>query len=470
MFKQIKKIIISGKECLPIIEGGKGIGLSTGVTAGHFAKEGAVGTISGVNPDIIDDNGKILPLIFKGKSRIERQIEMIEQSIRGIISQAKVAKEISGGKGRIHLNILWEMGGAEKILEGALAKTKDLIHGVTCGAGMPYKLAEISAKYKVYYYPIVSSMRAFRILWVRSFHKFSDWLGGVVYECPWRAGGHNGLSNAENPDIFGDSYERVKELRTYMNEIGLDKTPIIIAGGVWNLEEYESWIDNPEIGPIAFQFGTRPILTKESPAPDKLKKVLLDLKEEDIIRNRFSPTGFYSSAVKNEFLEELFERSHRQVKYVVEKNEVFDTEIICGKSEKKYYIEAKDRENVNEWVESGYTEALRTPDGGLVFVSFEKAEEMKENQKKCIGCLSQCLFSSWSQYMPEKGYNTGKLPDPRSFCIQRTLQNIRKGIGRVQDNLMFAGSNAYRFATDPFYNNGFIPTTKQLIARIMEGK
>jgi hypothetical protein len=34
---------------------------------------------------------------------------------------------------------------------------------------------------------------------------------------------------------------------------------------------------------------------------------------------------------------------------------------------------------------------------------------------------------------------------------------------------MFAGHNAYRFASDPFYQGGFIPTVKQLVDRIVTG-
>ena len=49
-----------------------------------------------------------------------------------------------------------------------------------------------------------------------------------------------------------------------MNEFELRDTPIIMAGGVWNLSEWEDWIDNDEIGKIAFQFGTRPLLTKKA--------------------------------------------------------------------------------------------------------------------------------------------------------------------------------------------------------------
>ena len=32
-------------------------------------------------------------------------------------------------------------------------------------------------------------------------------------------------------------------------------TGFVMAGGVWWLEEWEHWLDNPELGPIAFQFG-----------------------------------------------------------------------------------------------------------------------------------------------------------------------------------------------------------------------
>ena len=52
-----------------------------------------------------------------------------------------------------------------------------------------------------------------------------------------------------------------------------------------------------------------------------------------------------------------------------------------------------------------------------------------------MGCLSQCGFSSWADN--EKN-TTGRLADPRSFCIQKTLQDIAHG-GPVEENLMFAG-------------------------------
>jgi hypothetical protein len=54
------------------------------------------------------------------------------------------------------------MGGAQQVLEGVLEKTRGLVAGVTCGAGMPYRLSEIAQRYNVNYLPIISSARAFR--------------------------------------------------------------------------------------------------------------------------------------------------------------------------------------------------------------------------------------------------------------------------------------------------------------------
>jgi NAD(P)H-dependent flavin oxidoreductase YrpB (nitropropane dioxygenase family) len=211
--KAIKPLVISGKEVLPLVEGGKGIAVSNGESSGAWAAAGGVGTFSGVNADYYDEQGNHIPCVFHGKTRSERHQELIDMGIRGAINQARIAHEMSNGQGRIHMNVLWEMGGSEQVLEGALDGAKGLIHGVTCGAGMPYRVAEIAARHGVYYYPIVSSARAFKALWKRSYHKAPEFLGGVVYEDPWLAGGHNGLSNVEDPRVPQDPRPRVAELR-----------------------------------------------------------------------------------------------------------------------------------------------------------------------------------------------------------------------------------------------------------------
>jgi NAD(P)H-dependent flavin oxidoreductase YrpB (nitropropane dioxygenase family) len=464
--KALNAILMSGREVLPLVEGGKGISVSNGESSGAWALAGGVGTFSGVNADSYDERGHPIPQLYYGKTRRERHEELLAYAIKGGITQARIAYEAARGQGRIHMNVLWEMAGAERVLHGVLEGAKGLIHGVTCGAGMPYRIAEICSQYGVHYYPIVSSARAFRALWKRAYHKFQDWLGAVVYEDPWLAGGHNGLSNSEDPDHPGDPYPRVKELRDVMRaECGLDNTPVVMAGGVWWLSEWQDWIDNKELGPIAFQFGTRPLMTQESPISAAWKRRLLQLKKGDVFLNRFSPTGFYSSAVNNPFIHELRERSERQVAYsqhsVGEHTEPFPV----GARGRLVYLTAADKVRAEEWVRQGYVEAMRTPESTLIFVTAAKENEILTDQINCMGCLSACMFSNWSQN--EQG-TTGKKADPRSFCIQKTLQEISHS-DKINDQLMFAGHNAYRFASDPYYANGFIPTVKQLVERLVTG-
>jgi hypothetical protein len=173
--------------------------------------------------------------------------------------------------------------------------------------------------------------------------------------------------------------------------------------------------------------------------------------------------------VKNEFLTELVERSARQVPFTEEERpeEGFTTFFETGRGGRGVWLRPADWLKVEAWREAGFTQPMRTPDQTLIFVTPEKAREIRRDQADCMGCLSHCLFSNWKDH---DDYTTGRLPDPRSFCIQKTLQDIAHGRGRpAHQQLMFAGHNAFRFRTDPFYANGFVPTVRQLVQRILTG-
>ena len=233
MFKGLQPILYGGREVWPLIEGGKGVSATNHASSGAWAAAGGIGTVSAVNADSYDPEGRIVPQIYAGLSRRERHEELIKYAIDGAVAQVQRAYEIASGKGAININVLWEMGGAQRVLHGVLERTKGLVTGVTCGAGMPYKLSEIAASYGVNYLPIISSARAFSALWKRAYHKAAEWLAAVVYEDPWLAGGHNGLSNAEDPRAPQDPYPRVAALRATMREQGIaDSVPIVMAGGM----------------------------------------------------------------------------------------------------------------------------------------------------------------------------------------------------------------------------------------------
>ena len=465
-FMGLNPINYGGREVWPLVEGGKGVSATNHASSGAWAAAGGIGTVSAVNADSYDPEGKIVPQVYEGLTRKERHEELVRYAIDGATEQVRRAYDIASGKGAININVLWEMGGAQAVLEGVLERTRGLVTGVTCGAGMPYKLAEIAARFEVSYLPIISSARAFRALWKRSYHKVSELMAAVVYEDPWLAGGHNGLSNAEDPLKPEDPYPRVKALRETMRKEGVsENVPIVMAGGVWYLREWADWIDNPELGQIAFQYGTRPLLTEESPIPQGWKDALRNLEEGDVLLHKFSPTGFYSSAVKNDFLWDLIHRSERQIPYSKVEAGEHTRQLDVGLRGKNFWVAPRDYERAQVWFGEGHTEALKTPDDTVIYVTPEKRDEIRKDQKDCMGCLSHCQFSSWKDH---DDYTTGRLADPRSFCIQKTLQDIAHG-APVEDNLMFAGHAAFRFKTDPFYSNNFTPTVKQLVDRILTG-
>lgn len=466
MFKGLKPIQYAGREVWPLIEGGKGVSATNHASSGAWAAAGGIGTVSAVNADSYDDDGNVIRQVYHGKKRGDRHQELIKYAIDGGVAQVKQAFEISNGKGAVNINVLWEMGGAQQVLHGILEQTKGMVAGVTCGAGMPYKLSDIAQQYGVNYLPIISSARAFRALWKRAYHKVPALLGAVVYEDPWLAGGHNGLSNAEDPKLPQDPYPRVKELRDVMRSLGIaDDLPIIMAGGVWFLRDWENWIDNPELGQIAFQYGTRPLLTQESPIPAGWKDELTKIEKGDILLHKFSPTGFYSSAVRNEFLRSLEARSERQIAFSTEAVGEHTHQLDVGVKGKNFWVTRNDLLHARQWDALGFTSALKTPDHTLVFVTPDERAEIRKDQADCMGCLSHCGFSSWKDH---DTYTTGYLADPRSFCIQKSLQEIAHGADTHQ-HLMFAGHVAYNFGTDPFYSNGFVPTVKQLVDRILTG-
>jgi NAD(P)H-dependent flavin oxidoreductase YrpB (nitropropane dioxygenase family) len=361
---------------------------------------------------------------------------------------------------------MWEQGGSQELIARVLERAKGTIRAISCGAGMPFGLAEICARNKVFYNPIISSVRVLQLLWKRSFFRFKEWIGAVIYEDPWLAGGHNGLSNSEDPARPQHPMARIKEIRRFMNEVGLKAVPIIIAGGIWWLSEWLDYMDSDEIGPVGFQFGTRAMVTVESPLGDNIKKKLLHVGRGEVKLQKFSPTGLYSSAVENAFLRDLEDGLTRQIPFVeiADRGIGFDLPVELSALGKTVYINQGDRGRMAEYVATGHGSILKTPSKTLMFVRPAKYDSIMEDRKNCAGCLSACLFSGWDQ----RGILNIQ-PDPRSFCIQRSLQEISHG-NDAENSLLFSGQIVYRFKDDPFYRGGeFIPTVRELFDRILTG-
>ena len=91
MFKGLNAILMGGREVLPLVEGGKGVSATNHMSSGAWALAGGIGTVSAVNADSFDAEGKIIPQIYRALTRRERHEGPVaaffwnKLSVRGVI-------------------------------------------------------------------------------------------------------------------------------------------------------------------------------------------------------------------------------------------------------------------------------------------------------------------------------------------------------------------------------------------------
>ena len=88
-FKGLKPILYGGREVWPLVEGGKGVAVSNHASSGAWAAAGGIGTVSAVNADSYDPEGKIVPQVYAGLTRKERHEQLIQYGIAGAVEQVQ---------------------------------------------------------------------------------------------------------------------------------------------------------------------------------------------------------------------------------------------------------------------------------------------------------------------------------------------------------------------------------------------
>ncbi len=103
---------------------------------------------------------------------------MIQYAIDGAVEQVRRAFDIAGGKGAININVLWEMGGAQRVLHGVLERTRGMVAGVHLRRGHAVQAVGDRGLLR----GVVSADRllgrAFRALWKRAYSKAGELAGG----------------------------------------------------------------------------------------------------------------------------------------------------------------------------------------------------------------------------------------------------------------------------------------------------
>ena len=154
-------LTIRGRELLPIIQGGMGVGISGHRLAGAVAREGAVGTVASVDlrrlyPDIMQRLRKC----HDPKIHSAANIEALDREIRA-------AHEIAPG-GFVAVNVMRALSNYAELVVQAC---KSGANAIIAGAGLPFDLPDLTEKFKhVALIPILSEERGVRAVlkkWMR---------------------------------------------------------------------------------------------------------------------------------------------------------------------------------------------------------------------------------------------------------------------------------------------------------------
>lgn len=278
---------------LPLIQGGMGVGVSLSGLAGAVAKSGGIGLISTAQIGFRDPEFRKNP---------------IETNLRVMKEELDKARAIAP-KGILGFNIMVATKRYEDYVKAALKAGADII---VSGAGLPVDLPKYAKGFKTKLAPIVSSLKAAKLickLWDRRYQTTPDL---VVIEGP-KAGGHLGFSEEELKTYTDASYEEeIKKIISAVRECGEKyhkEIPVVVAGGIYNGDDVQHMLE--EVGADGVQVGTRFVTTEECDAPMSYKERYLNAKEEDIVITK-SPVGMPGRAIRNSFLTAGHTQENRQ--------------------------------------------------------------------------------------------------------------------------------------------------------------
>ncbi|MCW8825718.1 MAG: nitronate monooxygenase family protein [Gammaproteobacteria bacterium] len=291
---------IKGRELLPMIQGGMGVGVSAHKLAGAVAKEGAVGTIASI--DLRVHHPDLMERTHRAKDRKIIDDANYEALDREIVA----AKEIAGDSGLIAVNV---MKAVDRHPEMVRQSCESGANAIIMGAGLPFDLPDMIKGYEdqVALIPILSEERGVRAVLKRWMRKgvLPD---AIVLEHPRYAGGHLG---ARNPNDVGDAkfdFSRILgEIAKVFESLKIDPIPLLPAGGINSFEKIKelfSW------GASGVQLGTPFAVTQEGDAHQNFKDVLLNAKPEDIV-TFMSTAGLPARAVLTPWLEKYLAREEK---------------------------------------------------------------------------------------------------------------------------------------------------------------
>ncbi len=295
----LPKLKIRGRELLPIIQGGMGVGVSAHKLAGSVAREGAIGTIASIDLRVHH------PDLMERTKRVKDRDLIDEVNYEALDREMKAAREIAGPDGFIAVNVMKAVDRFPELVKQACESGADAI---IMGAGLPFELPELTKDYPdVALIPILSEERGVRAVLKRWMRKgvLPD---AIVLEHPRYAGGHLGAPKPEDITNEKFDFKRVlAEIPKVFESLKIEPIPLIPAGGINSFEKIKELIS---WGASAVQIGTPFAVTEEGDAHPNFKKVLLEAKPEDVV-TFMSTAGLPARAVLTPWLKKYLEREEK---------------------------------------------------------------------------------------------------------------------------------------------------------------
>jgi nitronate monooxygenase len=264
----------------PIIQGGMGVRVSGSGLASAVANEGCVGIIASVGLGAYED------------ASASKFVELNNHALR-----AEIRKARSLSNGVIGVNVMVVLSNYEELVKVCVDEKVDII---ICGSGLPLDLPGKTEGSNIKLIPIVSSARAFNIIyrkWKQNYNKVPD---AVILEGPM-AGGHLGFSYDDIINGKTQTLEQlVKELVDFIGTIEED-IPVIAAGGIFDGSDIAKFL---KMGASGVQMATKFVCTTECDVHDDFKQAYITAKKEDI-GIIHSPVGLPGRVIQNEFTQRV---------------------------------------------------------------------------------------------------------------------------------------------------------------------
>ena len=296
---QYESLVIKGRELLPIVQGGMGVGVSAHRLAGSVAALGALGTISSV------DLRRHHPDLMERTDGTRDKDAINAANLVALDREVRAARELSGGRGMLAVNVMRAVGEYAAYVRRSCESGVDAL---VVGAGLPLDLPDLTADFPdVALIPILSDARGIGLIlkkWMRK-NRLPD---AIIIENPRYAAGHLGAAGLDDLDAPHYAFARVlAETGELLQKLDTGPIPLIVAGGINRPEQVAELLG---MGASAVQLGTPFAVTEEGDADRAFKDVLVNAKPEDIV-TFMSVAGLPARAVKTPWLARYIEKQER---------------------------------------------------------------------------------------------------------------------------------------------------------------